>query len=209
MPTQITRKKNHHLYENLNPTLTFYSYNWYRSKTLLTIIPNKGESNMKKTLLTVISAIIFILLLTACSAADTKDNNDKPDNQTTNNDETANDNEAEPTNTSLPDGFPADFPFPPDITITEVRDESEGDQKSYTIRFTFNPDMDLEPVFDMYTDYTEKIGYEPMLEGEEFFKDGIFQYAALKEMSTSNMYVVTLKPADGTYGSIDLKYKKE
>lgn len=106
---------------------------------------------------------------------------------------------------ALPDGFPADFSIPKNITITEVQDHLDGDGKSYTIRFDLDPDIDLEALFKLYADYTKKLGYNVLLDVEEYFADGIFQYGAHDPNSASNMFVVTLKPEDGTFGSIDLK----
>src|SRR5699024_70384 len=106
-------------------------------------------------------SVVFLLLAGCTLGTDKEANNQAPNNNVQTENEASNDTNKE-ADLSLPDGFPADFPFPDNITITEVQDNSEGEQKSYTIRFTFDADMDLEPVFKMYADYTEKIDYKPM-----------------------------------------------
>lgn len=165
---------------------------------------------MKKHLLIMMLSVLM-MVLTACGNDDSATKNDGSNNNanqeveasTTNNEEVE-----QPANTTLPAGFPDDFPFPDDITITEVIDNSEGSKKNFTIRFTFDPDMDLDPVFEMYESYRDKIGYESVLDGEEYFTDGIYQFAAILRSSPSDMFIVTMQPTDKTYGSIDLKYKE-
>lgn len=148
-----------------------------------------------------LTAILTVVFLGACGS-DTGDGTEQVADAATN----------EETNkkvdVALPDGFPPDFPIPENITITEVRDNSEGEQKNYTIRFDFDPKIDLESVFTLYNDYTEKLGYSVIIGGEEYFADGIFQYGATDPTSANNMFVVTLKPEDGTFGSIDVKAKE-
>lgn len=155
---------------------------------------------MKKQLLIMMLAA-WMMVLAACGDSNATSKNAENNNE-------ANQEVEQPANTSLPKGFPEDFPFPDNITITEVMDDSEGDQKNFTIRFTFDPDMDLDPVFEMYESYREKIGYESVLDGEEYFADGIYQFAATLPSSPSDMFVITMQPTGKTYGSIDLKYKE-
>lgn len=165
---------------------------------------------MKKQLL-IIMLSTLIVVLAACGNDDFATKNEGNNNDANHEVETSatNNNEVEqPASTTLPTGFPEDFPFPDDITITEVMDNSEGSQKNFTIRFTFNPDMDLEPVFEMYESYRDKIGYESVLDGEEYFTDGIYQFSAMLRSSPSDMFIITMQPTDKTYGSIDLKYKE-
>lgn len=171
---------------------------------------------LKRNLLVILIGIMFVSLLAACGS--TKDDSEQTssnaaesdvddNNEATNKDESTTEEKDKQTDITLPADFPSDFPFPDNITITEVRDNSEGDKKDFTIRFTFDPDMDLEAVFKMYDEYTDKIGYKSSVEGEEYFAEGIFQYAA-RQPSTLNMYVITMQPTGNTYGSIDFKFEK-
>lgn len=157
---------------------------------------------MKKVFLMMLLSFILVIILASCG----EEKKEEKDHSSTILYQDTENNDHNFENSTLPNGFPADFPFPENITITEVQDNSEGERKNYTIRFTFDPDIDLDEVFKMYADYTEKVGYEPLLEGEEYFKEGIFQYTALKKMNSSNMFIITMKPSGNTFGSIDLKY---
>lgn len=112
------------------------------------------------------------------------------------------------TSTELPDGFPSDFPLPSPITITEVTDDSDDAGYSFQIRFTFDPDIDLDATFQMYDDYASGLEYNVIIGGEEYFADGIFQYGATSKFSSADMFVVTLKPEDGQFGDIQLKVSK-
>lgn len=112
------------------------------------------------------------------------------------------------TTTELPDGFPRDFPLPDPITITEVTDDSDEDRYSFGVRFTFDPNIDLDATFQMYDDYASGLEYNVIIGGEEYFADGIFQYGATSKFSASDMFVVTLKPEDGQFGDIQLKKSK-
>lgn len=159
-------------------------------------------------------AMIFaslMILLVGCGTNDTAIKNDGNNNDNHQEIEAStenNDKVEQASNTTLPDGFPDDFPFPDDITITEVRDNSEGSQKDFTIRFTFDPDIDFDAVTEMYQSYMNKIDYKPIVEGEEYFAEDIYQFAALSESSRGDMFMVTMQPTDDTYGSIDLKYQE-
>src|SRR5699024_7591146 len=136
----------------------------------------------------------LMILLVGCGTDNTVKKNDGNNNDSNQEVEasTANNDEVEqPTSTTLPAGFPADFPFPDDITIIEVTDDSEGSQKDFTIRFTFDPDMDLDAVFEMYEAYRDKIGYKPVIEGEEYFTEGIYQFAAILPPPPGDMFVIT------------------
>jgi|SRR5699024_2223604 len=164
---------------------------------------------MKKQLFIMIFAAV--MLLAACgdnNATAKNDGNNSEANQEVEASATNNDEVEQPSNTTLPADFPDDFPFPDNITITEVMDNSEGDQRNFTIRFTFDPDMDLDPVFEMYDAYREINGYKSIADGEEYFAEGIFQYGAMLPSSPSGMFIITMQPTDKTYGSIDLKYKE-
>ena len=138
---------------------------------------------------------MFAILLVACGA-DT-DINEKSHSK-----------DIEKPDLTLPDSFPADFPIPENITITEVEDDSDDEQHDYSIKFDFDPDIDLEALIKLYADYTEKVGYTVLIGGEEFFADGIFQYGSYDPKTASNMFAVTLKLEDGVYGSIDVKFLK-
>lgn len=108
----------------------------------------------------------------------------------------------------LPEGFPKDFPLPDPITITEVRDESDEQRFSFVIRFSFDPEINLDETFAMYDDYAKNLDYTVVIGGEEYYADGIFQFGATDIKSVNNMFVVTLKPEGATYGDITLKLEK-
>lgn len=109
---------------------------------------------------------------------------------------------------TLPKDFPSDFPLPKDITITEVRDKSDEKRYSYSIQFDFDPNIDLEATFEMYQNYAESLDYIVVIGGEEYFAEGIFQYGATDSTSINNMFIVTIKPENAAYGSIELKVEK-
>lgn len=108
----------------------------------------------------------------------------------------------------LPDGLPSDFPLPNPMTITEVNDKSDDSVYSYEIRFTFAPNIDMDETFAMYDDYAKGLGYNIIIGGEEYFADGVFQFGATSKFSTSDMFVITLKPDGDTYGDITFKLTK-
>lgn len=150
---------------------------------------------------------IVILLLAACGGTADQGEKQQTEKTTTEQPNKKNDAEKKESKTAaLPDGFPSDFPIPEAFKITEATDNSDGDREKYTIRFTFDPALDLEPIFEVYDDYANKLGYNILLGGEAFFAEGIFQYGAHDPKSASNMFVVTLQEG-GDYGSID--YSKE
>lgn len=160
---------------------------------------------MKRNLFVFLIGVMIVMLFVACGS-DTDGGKEKvTDASTTEKNDSINEKKVDLT---LPDGFPTDFPIPENITITEVQDNSEGDQKDYTIRFDFDPEIDLESIFELYNNYTEKVGYNVIIGGEEYFAEGIFQYGAHDPKSASNMFIITMKPEDGTFGSIDVKEEK-
>ena len=161
---------------------------------------------MKRNLFMLLIGLMAVMLFVACGS-DSDGGKEQVADDASRTEESDNKDEKK-ADVTLPDGFPTGFPIPEDITITEVQDNSEGDQKDYTIRFDFDPEIDLESVFELYNDYTEKLGYNVLLGGEEYFADGIFQYGAHDPKSASNMFIITLKPEDGTFGSIDVKEEK-
>lgn len=110
---------------------------------------------------------------------------------------------------TLPKEFPADFPLPEDIEITSVEDDSDEDRYSFEIRFNFNPNIDMDATFEIYKDYAEELEYNIIMGGEEYFADGIFQFGATSKFSTSDMFIVTLKPDGTTFGDIQLKVSKQ
>lgn len=163
---------------------------------------------MKKQLLIMMFAALM-MVLTACGDSNStakNDGNNKEANQEVEASAPNNDEVEQPSSTTLPADFPDDFPFPDGITITEVRDDSDGSQKDFTIRFTFDPDIDFDSVSEIYESYRNKIGYEPVIEGEEFFAEGIYQFAAMAHSTPNEMFIITMQPTGETYGSIDLKY---
>lgn len=109
---------------------------------------------------------------------------------------------------ALPEGLPSDFPLPNPMTITKVNDQSDDSKYSYEIRFTFDPNMDMDQTFAMYDDYAKGLGYNIIIGGEEYFADGVFQFGATSKFSTSDMFIITLKPDGNTFGDITFKSTK-
>lgn len=161
---------------------------------------------MKKYWLNIIIVLSVVGLIACAGGKDV----DKEQNDATNVVDEEENSEVVSKNTSLelPDGFPSDFPLPSPITITEVTDDSDDAGYSFQIRFTFDPDIDLDATFQMYDDYASGLEYNVIIGGEEYFADGIFQYGATSKFSSADMFVVTLKPEDGQFGDIQLKVSK-
>lgn len=154
------------------------------------------------------SLTIVMLLLAACGGTvEQEDQQPKEKGSTEQQQETETaEKKEESKSATLPDTFPSDFPIPETFKITEVQDTSDNDRAKFTIRFTFDPALDLQPIFDMYDDYSNQLGYNILIGGEAFFAEGIFQYGAHDPKSANNMFVVTLQEG-GDFGSID--YSKE
>lgn len=165
---------------------------------------------MKKILLFLLTMILSIFLV-ACGATDntaektTTQENIEEQETVDNNEEKA----EKQSDMTLPDGFPKDFLIPDEFTITDVEDESEGNDKHYSIDFDFDPALDMESVFNLYKAYSEEIGYNVLIGGEEFFAEDIFQYGAHDPKSASNMFIITMSTKKNVYGNIDLRFVEE
>lgn len=166
---------------------------------------------MKKILLFLLTMILLSTLLVACGTnenlAEKVDSSEKVEEQETT------DNKAEKaekqSEVRLPDDFPEDFPIPQEFTITSVEDDSEGKSQHYKIDFDFDPEMNMEPIFELYKEYSEQLGYNVLLGGEEYFAEDIFQYGAHDPKSASNMFIITMGTKDNVYGNIDLRFVEE
>lgn len=173
----------------------------------------KGSENMRKITSVLLLGLTICFLLIACGV-EKESVNQKEDvvvsvDSNVGDKKDVQESEAKAgKNLTLPSGFPSDFPFPDNIKFTKIEDSSDKERKSYFIEFDFDSDLDLEATFEMYNDYTKKIGYDVLIGGEEYFAEGIFQFGANKPMSVKDMFVVTIKIEDGKYGSIDLKTTK-
>lgn len=168
---------------------------------------------MKKMFLLLISSILLSIGLVACGSdnnapeATNVSENEVAEVSVTDNEEEAEKEDA--VSTTLPDGFPADFPIPDEFTITKVKDKSNEKKNHYSVDVDFDPAMDMEPVFDLYKAYADELGYNIVAGGEEFFAEDIFQFGASDPKSASNMFIITLGTVDNVYRNIDVRFEKE
>lgn len=143
---------------------------------------------MRKNVFVLLLGFVLSLTLAACGGVDdggVTESNEEDASVSASESQDANQEAAEPSeeetdqsgeDLTLPDNFPADFPLPENIVITEVDDDSDDEEYSYSIQFTFDPNIDLDATFEMYSNYAEQVGYNTAIGGEEYFADGIFQY---------------------------------
>lgn len=170
---------------------------------------------MSKKWYFVLLSIFIVVLITGCGDKDNANSKEEETVETETEMDVESIDEEEEIETSvseddlsLPEGFPSDFPLPDPMTITEVSDHSDDDHYDYVIRFSFDPDIDLDALFTKYDNYAKNLDYNIVIGGEEYFADGIFQFGATDIMSVKNMFVVTLKPEGSTYGDITFKLEK-
>lgn len=98
---------------------------------------------------------------------------------------------------TLPAEFPTDFPFPDGTEFTDIDADSED------VQFIFDTEIDLDATFEMYNEYAESKGYNIIIGAEAIFADNIFQMAT--DLTADESFLVTLKPDEGTYGSVKVK----
>ncbi|MHA6260040.1 hypothetical protein ACXYMX_08995 [Sporosarcina sp. CAU 1771] len=161
---------------------------------------------MKKHVFTLYLLIAMCFTLVACNEASddssninndsdktTESKNDKDvGEESSDNDKEEQKDEAEK-DLSIPDDIPKDFPFPEGIVITNIEDKSDEDKVSYYIDFS-SDNIDMDAVFDMYRDYSEKINYSITNDGEETALPDVYQFASLK--TSKDMFVITLRPKE-------------
>ncbi|MFD1928864.1 hypothetical protein ACFSFY_12555 [Sporosarcina siberiensis] len=94
---------------------------------------------------------------------------------------------------SIPDDIPKDFPFPEGMVITNISDKSDEEKIGYYIDINLE-NIDVVEVFDMYREYSEKIGYMITKDGEVESVPGVFQFATLK--TSTDMFIITLRPEE-------------
>lgn len=164
---------------------------------------------MKKTLLLFLFSILLSVILVGCGAENDATKAANETEQETDKEENGEAETKDAANTTLPDGFPEDFPIPDEFTITKVKDKSNEDKNHYSLDFDFDPSLDMEPIFDLYKAYSEEVGYNIVAGGEEFFAEDIFQFGANDPKSARNMFMITLGTVDKIYGNIDVRFAKE
>lgn len=109
---------------------------------------------------------------------------------------------------SLPPKFPADFPLPDGMVITEVEDDSDDKRYAYDIRFDFNPELDTEALSAAYRAYAENLEYNIVMDEGSSFLEGAYQFGATSKFSANNMFIVTLNPESPMFGAIQYKESK-
>lgn len=166
---------------------------------------------MKKLLALLFPSLLMVGLLVGCGdlSDDRQEDRTKTGEAKESREVEREEKEEKRESVSLPDFFPKDFPFPDNITVTEVKDRSDDDGWHVVVDFNFDPGLDMNAVTQMYEKYTNEIEYEILIGGEEFFGEGIYQFGAHAKMSASDMFVVTMTPEDGDYGSVDWRKNKD
>ncbi|WP_438317151.1 hypothetical protein [Sporosarcina sp. FA9] len=161
---------------------------------------------MKKHVLTLYVIVGMCLALVACNEASddsskikndsvkaTESNKDKDVGEKSSDDDKPEQKDKAGKKLSIPDDIPADFPFPEGIVITNIEDKSDADKVEYQIDINLEK-IDVEAVFDMYREYSEKIDYSIINDGESNALPDVYQFATFK--TSTDMFIITLRPKE-------------